>query len=615
MTTPTWKALRWLAPISLGMIVFVATGLFIPPSQTSSGRGLAAFTMKQFETDSPQQKNAEGDVMTYGQQQYQARAYPAATIASSSYINAEKQFNLVTNFTGSMNWHELGPTSAPNAGFPDPTTNAAQFTSGRVTAVAVVPSTCAIGGCSTIYIGTASGGLWKTIDGGTTWKNLQDGQLNDSVSGITLDPVSSNTIYVGTGENNQCIGCNHGIGILKSTDGGRSFTNLGRSYFANRSVSQVVVDATNTNTMYVAIASGSNGFSDTTGSDNAPILPTRGVWKSTDGGKTWTLSTDFGPNPGGRRTMSLVMDPMNDLVLYAGVNGLGVMKTIDGGGSWFRTGGTTQPNNINPGFGRTQIAIAPTNHNTVYAAYDTGLTGAGTGVRLYRSNDAGATWTRIPAALLPQTCQSPAGAQCWYDVPLAVGPDSADSVYLGGAANYAYMFTGGGPCAPSSATYPFFCNSSIVNTTDGGTTWHDISQDAANGPIHPDNHSIVIDPSDASTIYTGTDGGVFRSTDGGATWTNLTSHVDSFQFNNVSVGPDGVVYGGTQDNGTYRIDPRTGTGVAVHVDAGDGGDALANPTDPNVAWYAQTGSSMDKDVTTKANQNGYHWEPNTVFNI
>jgi photosystem II stability/assembly factor-like uncharacterized protein len=602
----------WKRPITIVAAVLVIVGLFVP-SALGVGHARASISgafqakmraMPDDQESSPGdprlKRGREGDIRSMEQQLYQERAYPAKTIPAGAYSNGVAQYNFVSDLSGSLAWQELGPIHAPAANFPDPYNLNATAVSGRLTALAVVPSTCSTGSCGTMYAGTANGGVWKTTNAGQSWVSLLDHQVNESVGAVALDPVNPNIVYVGLGEPNYSVDSNRGTGILRSTDGGQTWTRLGYNQFVNEAIANIIVDPrgagnVNTTKLYVVSASAILGGS-TTASDNfAPGAPNTGFFYSSDGGSTWTPSnpTTFtiNGNPvdlSSADAQSLAMDPSNPNVLYAGFTYAGIFKSTDDGQTWTWLGNGAPT--YTDGIDRITIAVVPSNPQVIYAAADIGFSKEA----MYKSTDAGADWSTLTSA--PDACNQ----QCWYDMPLAVDPNNANIVYAGGESSYAgYVFNGfNGTCgtlSPLAAS----CDAAMMKTTDGGTTWSDIGESASapgngTGPVHPDDHTILINPADSNTVYTGTDGGLFVTANAGATWSDLNNGIASVQFQGIAVGPTGSIFGGTQDNGTFRLDPGA-NGTAVHVNNGDGGEPVTDPTDPNTAYYSFFGSTMLRD--------------------
>jgi photosystem II stability/assembly factor-like uncharacterized protein len=531
---------------------------------------------------SPGNPNKEGPIRSKQGLEFYKRAFPKMTIPPDAYANGISASNYVTEIPANMGWRELGPIYAPSANFPNPQTGATTAVSGRVSALAVDPASCAGDACQTIYAGAANGGIWKTTDAGKTWKALTDRQLNMAVGVITLDPRNSNIVYVGTGEPNWSCDSQHGIGVLRSTDGGQTWTNLGYQQFVNRAISAIIIDprtAGSTNaTLYVSSFSATSNNSTTESCDFSvsPYRPARGVYITKDGGNTWALSQ---PADAPFGIQSLVMDPGNPNVLYGGFTFAGVYKSTDAGQSWAAlTQGLPSPR---VGFDRITLAIAPSNPQVLYASYDQPVRGTFKQV-LYTTTNGGASWAQKRNT--PNACDQ----QCWYDMPQAVDHTDPNVVYAGGMANYSYLFSGGGPCATFSPL-DASCNTTLMKTTNGGDNWSDIAENGQSGPLHPDDHVIVISPANHNVVYTGGDGGVFYSANGGQGWVDLNKGLATLQFQGLAVGPTGNIFAGTHDTGTFTY---AGSSTWTHVNGGDGGPTAADPTSANTSYNSYYGAQL-----------------------
>ncbi len=516
--------------------------------------------------------NREASPSSADDQFFQERAYPAADVPAAGYTNGFSQYNLINQDGGaSLQWKQLGPLSTPDGSTWGPA--GAGTVSGRATAIVADPATCSNGACQTIYLGTANGGVWKTTNGGKNWTPLTEHQSTLAIGSLTLDPHNPNIIYAGTGEPNNSIDSNHGQGILKSTNGGLSWTTLGFNNFVNRSVADIVVDPRDGNLYAISYLARSGGAGTTYGSslDN-PYLPPVGFYRSTDGGQTWTMSnptssffTDYtgrtGPN-------SLVR--ASDGALYLGVYGQGIYTSSNGGQSW-----SALPNAAETKFDRITLAVAPSNPAVVYAAYSHDIDGSG-GMTFYSSANRGASWNAQPNT--PSACEG----QCWYDMPVAVSSTDPSTVYVGGMFNY-------GGCAPAYP-YPASCNTVIMKSTDGGATWRDIGYNSTGVNVHPDDHAIL--PTAQGGLYTANDGGLYHSADNGGTWESLNNALGTLQFQSVAVNSNGDVFGGTQDNGTWKI--ATGSTNGAHIMGGDGGMTAADPSNPNIAFDEYYGSQLQR---------------------
>ncbi|HEX8919509.1 MAG TPA: hypothetical protein VF898_13485 [Chloroflexota bacterium] len=541
----------------------------------------------------------EQPVQTYAAYQYDQRAFPGPVIPATGYSSGILQAERMNQSAAAVSWKQLGPVYAPDANETDPTTGKSTAVSGRATSLAPVPSTCSAGVCGTMYLGTADGGVWKTTDAGATWTPLLDHSTSMAIGTVVLDPKDPNIVYVGTGEPNLSGDSHHGAGILRSTDGGKAWTTLGASVFANRAIAAIAIDprtagSTNATIYGLSVRAEAGGApSGGAASRTIPHLPDLGLYVSHDGGKSWQLDSPAAGTDGG---LSMAMDPANPDTIYlaltpdlnnpeygGAVDGEyainGIFKTTDGGKNW------THLTNGLPAkyFNSVTVALANSNPNVLYASYATTSSatdfsaqpeGSETVEKMYKSTDAGATWQELPNS--PNACTG----QCFYDNPVTVDPTNANVVYVGGTANYSYLGGTRPECARLDPL-PQLCSATVMKSTNGGQTWADIGENAGNGPIHPDDHAIVLSPSDPNVVYTANDGGLFHSADGGKTWNDLNRGLATIQFNGLALSPDGSIYAGTQDNGTFKY---TGSTTWTHIQSSDGGVAAVNPKNSKVVY-------------------------------
>lgn len=467
------------------------------------------------------------------------RAYPLDTLPKEARLKAYKEMRRMVSLRGTSaeQWVNIGPAPMRDSIIGRQKVDV----SGRTTALTVDPRNSSV-----IYLGAAQGGVWKSTNDGASWVPLTDDQPSLAVGAITLDPQNPDIVYVGTGEPHASGDSYYGAGVLKSTDGGMTWQQLGADEFSGLGISAIIVDPSNSNIIYVA-SSAAVGI-------KGPHTPTQGVFKSTDGGQSWTGIRVCSDCSG---ASDLVMDPGNPSVLYAAFWWQGIFKSADGGQTW-----QPLPNGLpNSDFRRIELAIAPSNPSVLYAGLD--MTGPGyyTGAKVFKTMDSGSTWQELDRA--PNYC----GRQCWYDNVVAVHPVNPDTVYLGGSANYI-----------SRPTWTI--RQVVVRSTDGGTTWWDMSpNDSPAHTLHPDMHAIAFDPRNPQTVWIGNDGGVWKSTDGGLNWINKNSNLATLQFTGVAVHPTNsqIVFGGMQDNNKAKY---TGSIVWEAMDAGDGGYAAIDPFDP-----------------------------------
>ncbi len=452
--------------------------------------------------------------------------------------------NRASGISPSLTFTSIGPSPLA-AGF----AYAGPFpVSGRVSAIAIASD-------RTIYAGGAQGGVWRSRDNGGHWQPLMDDEISLAVGSITIDPADPKTIYVGTGEQSFACSSYFGAGILKSTDGGDSWTRLGAGVFTGRTIGEVIVQhpSPGQTTLYANSAVGLYGR----GCDPYLPAPRRGVYKSTDGGETWRQLTKGLPRAvdgtPDRSATDLVIDPGDANRLFVGFYAGGVWSTEDDGEHWSEvTGGLPTENT-----GRVALAIAPTDGNRMYAAYESFETGDVLG--LYRSDDGGATWAPMATPSPP-----PPGydivCQCFYDNYLRVSPTDPDTVFWGAI--------------------------DLWRTDDGGLTWTNVArgEDDPVGRVHVDQHALAFVPGNSRAIVIGNDGGVYGSGDNGNSWVGLNATLSITQFVDVTAhpgDPEGAI-GGTQDNGTIRYRGET---TWLTLDGGDGGDNAINPDRPNVMYH------------------------------
>ncbi|RTY89815.1 hypothetical protein [Flavobacterium sp. GT3R68] len=413
--------------------------------------------------------------------------------------------------------------------------------SGRITDVEMHPSNNKI-----IYTGTAGGGVWKSYDGGASFAPIFDEHIQ-SIGCVTIDPSKPDqNIWVGTGETWTRNSVSVGDGIYRSTDGGQNWKNMGLP--KSDRISSIVVDPKNSDVVWVGILGSLWGDSDE-----------RGIYKTTDGGTTWKKEFFVDAKTG---CSDLIIDPKNANIMYAsfwefrrtgwsfnsGGTQSALYKSVDGGKTW---------NKIHNGFpqgklGRIAIAIAPTNPNILYSVLETEKSVKN---GLYRSDDAGLTWKHL---------NSDFGlvVRPFYFSRIAVDPKNADIVVKGG-------LTG-----------------SI--SRDGGKTFKSL------GNMHSDIHDITFDNKDSNRIYCGTDGGVYRSWDGGSTMEMVRSLPVS-QFYHVSIDDKEPynVYGGLQDNGSWYGPSKSPGGIEARdwtrVGHGDGFRVVKHPS-KNIIYSEMQGA-------------------------
>lgn len=447
------------------------------------------------------------------------------------------QFSLSTPASNPV-WTFIGPQPIQTP-YSDP------IVSGRVTALAVDPNNANV-----VYLGGAQGGVWKTTNGGTNWTPLTDTQASTAIGSIALDPTNSNIIYAGTGEENFSGDSYYGAGILKSTNGGTSWTQICGSfcgpvgpdgyYGGGARIGGLTVHPTNGQVLLAAVA----------------LLFQDGVYRSTDGGNSWTRV--LSGNPGN----SVIFDPTNGNIAYASLgapfNGgtEGVFRSTNSGQTWATANGTGG-NVLNlTNAGRIVLGMASSSTTTLYAGISDVTTGGLHG--FFKTTDGGTNWSQL--ASTPDYCTP----QCWYDNVVAVQPTNPNVVFAGGA------FT-----------------TTLVRTTDGGTSWATLQSAQNFGFLHADMHALTF--ANANTLYLGNDGGAYVTTQitaSNPSFTALNSTLGLTQFfPGLSIHPTNasIALGGTQDNGTVLY---SGALTWNDVVCGDGGYTAIDFNTPSTMFAA-----------------------------
>jgi hypothetical protein len=441
---------------------------------------------------------------------YEQRAYPNQTIPPGAMARARQEHE-----------QRFGPLREQQAPGAPPAFNQTQWTSigpkviccdpfslsqnsGRIATIAIDPINT-----NTIYIGAASGGVWKTEDGGTTWRALTDTQCSLAMGAIAIDPGNNKVIYAGTGENatvanSYLAGC----GLLKSTDGGVTWNQMGASVFApaNQEGARISKIAIAGNTLMVA-----SSF---------------GLFRSTDGGMTFTPMVLQPLTTGGVAT-DVLFDPSNPMIIYAaignqfgsagvGVPANGFYKSNNGGNTW--DGQPTVGFGIPTlNVGRIALTVAPSSPaaaRVLYAAIQS-TDPFGSLLGIFKSFDGGVSW--ITLAATGADCGT--GMQCWFDMYIAVDPTNAGTVYFGGVR--------------------------LFKSTDLGGSFQPIGS-----TIHFDQQAFAFKPGDANTLYAGNDGGLYVSANGGGNWNPLNDGLVTTQFYPGLALNGSMALGGLQDNGT-----------------------------------------------------------------
>ena len=556
------------------------------------------------------------DKETMRREQHQQASQAAATETTAATTNASGTAQPATaaaargipgtNAPSLTQWTAIGP-------MPTNSTSAQMgAVSGRVSALAVDPTNA-----NTIFLGAAQGGVWKSINGGTSWTTTFDDAKSLAVGALAIDPNNPNTIYAGTGEENFAQDAYYGAGIYKSTDGGAtwnqtagtinnpvagetiaSFNGPFNQIVGGVHVGAIVVHPTTSTRVYAAV----QVFQNVDGGAAS------GIFCSEDSGNTWWQVL------GGAVGTDIAIDPSNSSIAYAALGSPGgdsilpspnptgdptgqngIYKTSAANLScsqqmnqWTLVSKAPMPTGINSG--RIRLDIAPLDParptaKIVYAAVadGTGTTGSANSAGVFQSIDGGATWTRrSPLPSGSNYC----GPQCFFDMVIKVHPNDAKTVFLGGS--------GGGV--------------TLQRSTDEGVTWTSITSAVSGKQIHVDMHAIAFGFTGAkvSSLVVGNDGGVWSSplaAPGSAItdWTDLNQTLQITQFyNGLSIDPTDarIAYAGAQDNGTQKLD-QTGASPlqwTEELPCGDGGYTAIDSATPTTVYAACQDIDINKSI-------------------
>lgn len=451
-----------------------------------------------------------------------------AAIVLVSAFSAQAQTKLTSAMLGGYPARQIGPAEM----------------SGRITCIDGVA-----GNTRVLYVGTAGGGIWKSTNAGTTFKPVFD-KFCQSIGWLAIDQKNPETVWVGTGESNMRNSVGVGCGLYKTTDGGANWRSLG--FDTCEHISKVIIDPKNSDVVYVAVPGAL--WSDS---------KHRGLYKTTDGGKSWKKILYTDPKTG---CADIAIDPNNSDVLYAsmwqfrrtphsftsGGKGSALYKSTDGGKTWKK---------IQKGFeegelGRMCIAISPSDPNKVF------LVAESKNSAMYGSNDGGETWEKKSAT------QNVTWRPFYFSL-LVVDPKDPKRIYRPGLE---------------------FCFSD-----DGGESWKQASFEG--GWVHSDHHALWIDPNNNSHLILGTDGGVYQSLDRGVSWT-MFKNLPVSQFYHVAYDLQTPynVYGGLQDNGSWYAPTASVGGIEnkdwTNCGGGDGFWVQPDRSDSNICYSESQGGDV-----------------------
>jgi len=453
------------------------------------------------------------------------------------------------------------------------------FTSGRVVGFAVDPTNA-----SRYYVAAASGGVWKTVNNGTTWTPVFENEGSYSIGAIAVDAKNPSTVWVGTGENNSQRSVSYGNGVYRSDDGGRSWKNLGLK--TSEHIGRIAIDPKDSNVAYVAAQGPLWG----PGGD-------RGLFKTSDGGKTWKNVLSISENTG---VTDVAIDPNDSNTLYAAsyqrrrhmwtlIDGgpeSALYKSTDAGATWnkLRAGLPTVD------LGRIGIAISPVDSNVIYAIVEAADRKGG----IFRSSDRGGSWER----------RNEFDIGAMYYARIVADPKDVDRIYV--------------------------MNVFLMVSDDGGRTIRRLGEKSK----HVDNHDIWIDSKDTDHYLVGCDGGIYESFDRGANW-DFKENLPVAQFYDITTDnakPFYNVYGGTQDNFSFGGPSRTRSASGIVnsdwyvTQGGDGFRTQVDPEDPDTVYASlqhgvivrfdkRTGERLGIQPQVDRNEDALRWNWDTPFII
>jgi len=422
--------------------------------------------------------------------------------------------------------------------------------SGRIAAVTAVKEN----GRLTVFVGAASGGVWKSVNGGTTFTPVFDRQPVQSIGAVAIDPSNPKTVWVGTGEAWTRNSVSVGDGVYKSTDGGDNWTNVGLK--DSEHIAKILVDPKDSNTVYACVVGHIWNDNDE-----------RGVYKTSDGGTTWKQVL-----AGANRSTGcgmLAMSPLQPKTIYAslwdfrrqgwtfrsGGPGSGIFQSTDGGDHWTELNDSSAKGLPEKPWGRIALAVAPSKPQVVYAMIESKKSA------LFRSDDGGKNWNRLDASRF----------MVWrpfYFANLIVDPKDENKIFK--------------PDGP------------LLLSVNGGRSFSSVGNNA-----HGDFHDVWIDPDNPNVAYTGDDGGLWRSEEGGTRWKHLINLPVS-QFYHVSLDNSDPyhVYGGLQDNSSWVGDSSYPGGVSYsrweNMYFGDGFWMFEDPSDPDYLYAEAQGGTIGR---------------------
>lgn len=522
----------------LGALLAISGLVFACSSTTIQNRSAEFNNSNNLVSDGATIKHNKGpdvpnEYMYLQRAEKNGRLNTAARPEAIKSLRAQRSARISAGFAANdPQWQLMGPT---NIG-------------GRVTDVVGDASNS-----NKFYFGTANGGVFKTTDGGTVFTPIFDQAGSLSIGALALDPRNSDVIYVGTGEANPGGGSVSapGDGLWKSSDGGATWRLIGLDKSVN--IGTIAIDKNQPDTLFVAVPG--NLFDQTT---------ERGVYRSKDAGVTWQLVHSLGTTAG---AIDVMIDPSNSNRIYAvmweryrtlntrlyGGEKSGLWRSLDGGNTWAAMTSGLPLASTKPG--RIALAQSTSSPATMYSLYSDA---AGNDTGLYRSTDFGSNWSKLSATGMSGVC----GGYCWWFGNISINPTNANDLFIDGVG--------------------------FIHSTNGGSSFSSV------GGLHADQHAQWWSPSTAGFVLKGNDGGLYKSTNSGVSWTKFPNLPIS-QFYAIESHPtnQSLLSGGLQDNGTVR---GSTANAWTSIYGGDGFTTLTDPTNANYVYAESQWGAMGRST-------------------
>jgi photosystem II stability/assembly factor-like uncharacterized protein len=553
-------------PVLIGLLILLSS-LILPACKPVQEKATPTLAPAMIEEES---ESEEGDKVEERHDWFTfQRAYPFEEIPENGRRDAWRASQLARNEESNLEnisatiWESIGPAPTISAFM-----NNWGMTSGRINTVAISPNNANL-----FLIGSATGGIFRSTDGGANFTPTTENQVDLAVSSIAFSKSNPNIVYAGLGDYK---GSYWGTGVLKSTDAGATWTRVNTATLPTRGqASEIEVDPTNSNRVYLA--------QNARLSDNSRLGG--GFYLSTDGGVNWTKTlTGF--------TRDMVLDIANPQIIYLGMARIdepvstpaGLYRSTDRGISWQRIFTTPYDSNRATDV---RIAVSQVSPQVLYL-YTGGLINSSLNLDFYVSTDGGASFTERHLSTSGDGIDP---AQFGYNTYIFTDPSNANTIYLGAR--------------------------DVFKSTDGGVSWANKTKNFRhNGNFwgyvpqlsnaHPDQHALTFSPTNSNEVYLGNDGGIFKSTNGGESFTSLNTALNLTMFTSLALHPTDptITYGGTQDNGTQRRTPTANFWQEFF--GGDGGRVVINPLDPSIVFttyirgsvyrYSRNTSSFDNQI-------------------